>query len=344
MDAVMKKAIDIITSADKDGIFSRRECPSWELKANYNPQKETHYMKAMAGFANSKGGYIFFGIENKPRRINGMTNNFFHEIFEEKFNQRLTARLAPEIQFDIDSFMYQETKEIGYIYTFESENKPVVGLKNDGDIQESDIYYRYYGESRKIKYADLRRLLQEQKDKESRLWMEHLEKILRAGPANIGIVDFVNETFSTTGMSNLLLDKKLAKELLKNIKIVKEGSFRETSGQPVLRLIGDLSVIEEIPVPDLDVNIAYPYIQKDLAKHLGVEDYDVYSLVWKYMLKGKRRFHQGIETGGILHHKFSEFALQFLRDEINRNKDNPSFLSGMRVQFGNRSKQSEEGK
>ena len=61
-------------------------------------------------------------------------------------------------------------------------------FKNDNDLKEPDIYYRYIAKSERIKYPELKLLLDEIKAEERKSWMEHLEKISKIGPTNAAIL------------------------------------------------------------------------------------------------------------------------------------------------------------
>jgi len=118
--------------------------------------------------------------------------------------------------------------------------KPVVCLKNDNEIKESDIYYRYNAKSERIKYPELKLLLDQIKTEERKSWMEYFEKISKVGPTNAAILDIVGGEISGQG-GTLVIDKKLIPKL----KFIKEGIFHE-SGKPVLKLIGDVKPVSVI--------------------------------------------------------------------------------------------------
>lgn len=118
--------------------------------------------------------------------------------------------------------------------------KPVVCLKNDNNIKESDIYYRYNARSERIKYSELKLLLDQIKAEERKSWMEHFEKISKVGPTNAAILDIVGGEINGHG-GTLVIDKKLIPKL----KFIKEGTFHE-SGKPVLKLIGDVKPVSVI--------------------------------------------------------------------------------------------------
>lgn len=84
-----------------------------------------------------------------------------------------------------------QSKNVGILYTHQAKTKPVVCLKNDGELKEADIYYRYNARSEKIKYAELQMLFEQIKQEERKSWMEHFEKISKIGPTNAAIMDTI---------------------------------------------------------------------------------------------------------------------------------------------------------
>jgi len=126
------------------------------------------------------------------------------------------------------------------LYTRQASYKPVVCLKNDNELKESDIYYRYNAKSERIKYPELKLLLEQIKTEERKSWMEHFEKISKVGPTNAAILDIIGGEISGHG-GTLVIDKKLIPKL----KFIKEGNFQE-KGRPVLKLIGDVRPVSVV--------------------------------------------------------------------------------------------------
>ena len=132
-------------------------------------------------------------------------------IDEAKITEYLNNVFSPEIIFEKFTIKVQ-TKTIGILFTYQSKNKPVVCLKNGSTLKESDIYYRYNARSERIKYPELKRLLNDIKEEERKSWMEHFEKISKIGPTNTAIMDTVGGKI--TGKSGtLIIDKKLIPKL-----------------------------------------------------------------------------------------------------------------------------------
>jgi hypothetical protein len=329
---------NILTSVDDRGRLKSRERNDLEYKQSFHKKNFAKYAKTMAAFANNKGGYILFGIGDSPRDVIGISEQF-DEIKQQDITASLNSLFAPEILWDTGT-VENSGRKIGFIYTYESSNKPIVAQKieNSERINSGDIYYRYRGCTERIKYSELRRIIDDNVNTEREKLLRHFEAILKSGTTNIGIVNYDNGLFSTPDGVNIAVDRKLMAQVLKKAKFIKEGSFNETTGQPVLKVTGNISLAEEIPVPDIDPDIQYPYIQKQLAEKLQISSTDVYALVWKYKLKGIKKFHL-VVTNSSSHsqiHKFSDIALQFLAEKINENKENPSFISDIRAEYKNR--------
>jgi len=134
--------------------------------------------------------------------------------------------------------------DLGFLYTHTARDKPVVSIKSDSsDLKDGDIYYRYSGQSRTIRYSELRGILEERVARERNAWMQHLKRISRAGASNVAIIDTLQGKVFGAG-SPFLIDEKLLREL----KFIKEGSFTETDGLPALKLVGEVRSVSGVTV------------------------------------------------------------------------------------------------
>ena len=131
-------------------------------------------------------------------------------------------------------------------------------------------------------------------------------------------------------------------QVLKRAKYIKEGSFNETDGTPVLRVTGNIDLAEEIPVPDGNPDDTHPYIQKQLAEKLDISTQDLYALVWYYKMKEANKYHIEITTSksekANKTHKFSNYALQFLREKVKELEINSDEFDRIRIAYKNRDK------
>ena len=112
------------------------------------------------------------------------------------------------------------------------QKNPIICIKNDNVLKESDIYYRYNARNEKIKYPELISLFDHIREEERRSWMSHFEKISKIGPMNVGVLDIYNGKIEGQG-GTLIIDKKL----IPKIKFIKEGQFKQR-GHPTLKLVG----------------------------------------------------------------------------------------------------------
>jgi len=193
----------------------------------------------MAAFANNKGGYMVFGVRNNPKELVGLQSSNFETTDEEKITSYLNSCFSPEIEYE-KSTVTVKSKTVGIIKVHQSKDKPVMCIKNDGELKESDIYYRYSGRNERIKYPELKAMLEKLKETERKSWMEHLEKISKVGAENAAILDVLNGEISGQG-GTLVIDRKLIPKL----RFINSGSFQE-NGKPVLKLIGDVKPVSVV--------------------------------------------------------------------------------------------------
>ncbi len=236
------KTLDLITFR-----LLSRETNVVEFKESFNWGSKDKYARTMAAFANNKGGYLIFGVSNKPKNFVGLQSNNFEDLDEAEITAYLSGLFSPEISYEKFTNEIQGRK-VGILYTSELENKPIIAIKNDGNsIKEAEIYYRYNARNDKIKYPELKHLFDQTRASERKSWMSLFEKVSKIGPSNAAIMDMVNGTIEGENNS-LLIDRKLISKL----KFIKEGNFSE-KGKPTLKLIGD---IRPITVSDSGTNKA----------------------------------------------------------------------------------------
>ncbi len=131
--------------------------------------------------------------------------------------------------------------KFGLIYTFQAQNRPVIAVRNYGDvIIGGEIYFRYSGQSLRIQYAELIGILEERRRKDYADWMRYLSKIAQVGVENVAILDTINGELDASSGARFVIDESL----LSKLRVIREGQFDEKAGAPVLKLIGDL-----IPMP-----------------------------------------------------------------------------------------------
>ena len=205
------RAIFRIDPTHPDRLVSRES--SWlEFKQAFNWNNNAKYAKTMAAFANNRGGYIVFGVGNKPRKLLGLTNERFNDVDPAEISGFLNSVLSPEIDWDRHIHKIGD-KQFGLLYVWESSDKPVVAVRNAGsDVKEAEIYYRYHGRSERIKYSELRRLLEEKRASEEELWLQHISQIAKIGIEDVAILDLQSGK-ARAGGGTVLIDDSLVPQL-----------------------------------------------------------------------------------------------------------------------------------
>ena len=245
-------------------LIGSRESTTLEFKENFSFATLTEYAKAMASFANKEGGYIVFGIKDNPRKILGIVRTQFDSIDQAQLTEGLNAIFQPALEWDIKVHEWNGLS-FGIIYTFPAIRKPVIATKNSGtEIKEGEIYFRYRARSEKIKYPELRQLLDDQMEVRNQAWRRVFEKASSIDPVNVALLDTLNGELSGSG-GTVVIDESLIPKL----KFIREGDFSQKKGSPTLKLIGDLQAVPVAAIKSRKVLIGediYKYRPSQVAK------------------------------------------------------------------------------
>ncbi len=158
-----------------------RESSTVEFKESFNRAGLVVYAKDFAAFANNASGYIIFGIKNHPRIPVGLQNEQFDNADNAEITGIINEHFAPAIEWS----KYMHTwngKPFGIIYINECRDKPVIAIKDGGrnqEIKSGEIYYRYAARTEKIRYAELKQIIDEKIQNERREWQSLLERIAK---------------------------------------------------------------------------------------------------------------------------------------------------------------------
>ena len=109
------------TSTKNPNRIVNREGTTLEFKETYNHANMAQYFKTIASFANNTGGYIIFGIGDKPRELKGLQGKSlqqFESLKVEEFTKNLLDYFSPEIKWDHCTFEFKE-KSYGVIYIYQ---------------------------------------------------------------------------------------------------------------------------------------------------------------------------------------------------------------------------------
>lgn len=305
-----KDFFEFIAYDESSKRLKHRENSKLEYKANFNKADFALYAKTLSAFSNNQGGCIIFGIKDKPREAIGMTNDNFRDLDNKDLSNYLNEYFSPEIKFETFSFS-KDNKNFGVIEVLESNNKPIICIKNGGkkqEIIEGEIYYRYSGRTQKIKYPELKNILEQNLQDERQKWKEHIENIARIGAKNVKMLDLLRGEINTDNGKKIVIDK----DLLKNIKFINEGNFVEKDGAPALKLIGKIEGGELIAA-NLNLDKDF-YTTKELLTELKLDLHHNHfrGIIAQYpMLQQDTKYFQQKKNQKY----YSKFCLEFLKKE-----------------------------
>ncbi|WP_027574827.1 helix-turn-helix domain-containing protein [Bradyrhizobium sp. WSM1743] len=212
-----------------------------ECKAGFRLQPEDRFSKALraiAGLANNKGGYLLFGVTDATYQADGLADDVFTKSDISLVNRILAGSLDP-VPHVTKGLIELGGKQVGVLYVEKHDHGPVIAIKNVGqDVKEGGIYFRYVGETRLIKPGELRQIIAA---REQRAIAEFSARMNRVAIGKEATIDLdTGEVAGTSG--KFLIDKSL----LPSIQFVREGEFDEKKGAPALRLIGDVEPVSEV--------------------------------------------------------------------------------------------------
>ena len=303
------------------GYLRKHESSDLEYKENFHRGDDTlKYIKTLVGMANNKGGQIVFGVKNSPHVPVGMTNTKFTELDPADLEEQILQFFSPTIEWAMDTVIY-DGKTFGILTVKEAETKPVVCCRTKTSIlREGAVYFRYRGETREIGYAELHKLIEDEKKKELTLWMQHIQKIAAIGPANVEMLDIYKGEMDVHDRK-VLIDK----DLINKIKFVREGHFVESDeeGAPALRLVGDVEGVDLKEVSALNPNVVYLYTTAQLQDQLHLNQYEMQAVIHTLKIKGKEKWHLAIPNGkNTVVHKYTNALLRVLQRKLTA----PDFL------------------
>lgn len=228
-----------------------RESSTKEFKESFTWGSIGLYARTMAAFANARGGYIIFGITDNPRVLIGLEGKSlkaFEDLDQAKLTQELNEIFSPEMHWVADSVQIDSRRTVGVIYTFESDEKPVIARKpyqqQNAKILEGDILYRYNSRTQRIRFPELRRVLDEARTREQSAMMTHIDALVRAGASNAAVLDFSQNVLQGPSGQKVLMDEKLLAE----VSFIREGEFDEVVGAPTLKIVGEVQPVTTIAI------------------------------------------------------------------------------------------------
>lgn len=233
-----------------DGNLYHRESQYLEFKESFNLAGLADYYRDFAAFANNKGGYLIFGVKDRPRReLIGLTEKAI-EQFDKLDPEIVTGHLLDifkgDIEWEHDIFKIGELS-FGAFYVHQAGVKPIICAKNEGKdqtLKNGEIYYRYGGRTQKIQATELETIINQRIEQTNSQWLDLVQKIGQSGPANAAILDTEKGIIEKKDSQILVVDE----ELVKGMQWIKEGEFKETKGAKTLKLVGEVSPVDQVEI------------------------------------------------------------------------------------------------
>ena len=236
MDLFGQEQLNYLFEQNENNHLKRRETYTLEFKEKFNwadKRSRIKYLKSFSAFANNKGGYLLFGVRNQPHEIRGIQN--FDDTDSEEISTSISNYFSSEIHFE--RHLHEiDGVNIGLVYIHESQNKPIICIKDYDDILfKSYIYYRYRAKSSQISPGDLVNLVNSIKEKESEKWQNLFQNIAKIGVDKVGILNPESGVLESKGNQFLIDDK-----LIDQLNIIDEYKSVEKDGAPAYRIVGDI--------------------------------------------------------------------------------------------------------
>lgn len=242
-------AIEIL-KVKPDGNLYHRESQYIEFKESFNLAGLADYFRDFSAFANNKGGYLIFGVKDKPKReLTGLSKKAaeqFDKIDPETISGFLLDIFSSNIQWEHEVFKHKNMI-FGFFYIYESSCKPIICKKDEGKdqiLKNGEIYFRYGGRTQKIQYAELETIINKRIEQTNQQWIDLVQKIGKSGPQNAAILDTEKGLIEKNNNQILVVDEKL----ISGFQIIKEGQFSERKGAKTLKLMGEITPINQVEV------------------------------------------------------------------------------------------------
>lgn len=221
-------------------ILKNKESQQIEYKKSFSMANIDEYLRLFCSFANFKGAYIIFGIENETRKMVGLKNDKFEKIDSSRITQCINGKLSEGLKWEACIHELNGMK-FGIIYIHPSQMKPVMCISNSSKFKESEIYYRYGGETRLIRPTELQKIIGDRIKKERKSWQNLLNKIASISPEEAFIADSSDGSIDFQG-KKIYIDE----DLLSQLNIMKEGQFHEEEGTPIYKLKEEIENISGV--------------------------------------------------------------------------------------------------
>lgn len=245
-----QEIIEELLKLKADGNLYHRESQILEFKESYNFAGLADYFRDFAAFSNNRGGYLIFGVKDKPKReLIGLTERAkdqFDRIDPERITGFLIDIFSCNIVWEKEVFQIDDLWFAAF-YIYEAEVKPIICKKDEGReniLKNGEIYFRYGGRTQKIQYGELESIINKRINLNNKSWIDLVQKIGKSGPENAAILDTEKGLIEKEKSQILVVDEKLINEM----QWIKSGEFSESKGEKTLKLVGEVQPMNSVEV------------------------------------------------------------------------------------------------
>ncbi len=248
---MVEAALAAMFEQDAGGVwrFKFGESDTHECKQDFGFKHAGKWLRAVAALSNNSGGYIVFGVKDKKvtggkvdpesYKVIGLKGADFENADPADFTKRIKSTFDPTPKVETGVFEIDGIR-VGIMYIHQHGSRPVIAQRGDGDqVKEGDIFFRYPGQSTRIKYSDLRSILDDRDRQAREQILPMVEKLLQLGPRDAMVTDLADGIISDEKRSIVI-----GEDLLDKIKFIRAGEFDEKEGEPTLKLVGDVQAVD----------------------------------------------------------------------------------------------------
>jgi len=312
-DKLNESVVNEILKLKDDGNLFHRESQYLEFKESFNLAGLADYYRDFAAFANNKGGYLIFGVKDRPKReLKGLSvkaTEQFDRLDPETVSGHLLELFSSSITWEHEIYKFNGMT-FGVFYIYESIIKPVISKKDEGKdqiLKNGEIYFRYGGRTQKIQSAELELIINKRIEQNNNQWLDLVQKIGKSGPQNAAILDSERGIIEKGESQILVVDE----ELLRDFQIIKEGEFSEKQGAKTLKLVGNITPINQVEVIKKvkeDKLREYPLSAADLVTEIQKKQPNI----------NKNRIWEIIKENGIKDNKdYSDYSFRNQKQRLN---------------------------
>ena len=293
---------------------SNRESEHREFKLKFERKNILKYAKTMAAFANRDGGVLFFGIKDKPRELIGESEENVPDDLE--ISNFLIEYFQPEISFQAETLNIKG-KITHALIVKPAIRKPIIcrkkavikqehGKPDKEVLREGAVYFRYSSSSDEIKFAELRSILDKERESFFRSLVDNIKLLNQVGYDKAAVVN-AKELSGNDQIASIYLTNETAK----NLNWIDSGTFVEdtSEGKDAYYVIRKVEIRRGVEIPKpTDFAITHPVIKTALMKEVKIYNLDFDAVTWSLGIKDNPAFHMSSSHGKNKIHKYTTSA------------------------------------